>query len=199
MKTEVAIALISLGGVVFTALNKSFDIFLSNRLAKKRKRELLKRNFIALETDKLCLELRENVKADRVYIAKFHNGGSFKTGLPMDKFTVYGEDYSKKAITSLKRKYYATMMTIAPYLFHKLLVEGFCYNVSIEDMLDKHMKDDLLERGTKSLYVFLIKDLSMSPVAFIGVEYICKKAITNTEKSIVWKYHNKFLRLLINK
>lgn len=195
MDTTVIVALITLSGVIFTGVNQLISIWLKNRVENVHKKELLKRTSISLEVDKLCANLRTELNADHVFIGKFHNGGSFKSGLPMDKFTVYGEDYTANT-KSLKRVYVNTLMTLAPFTFHKLLVEGFCFRPVVSQMVDKELKEDLMEANLYSFFAILVKDLSGNPIAFIAVGYSEFRILTSEDRNIYWKYHNRFLKIL---
>lgn len=150
-----------------------------------------------LEIDKICGTIRNNVSADAVYIAYFHNGGIFSNGVTMDKFTVVGEDYSDKScILSYKKQYSGMMINYMPYSYHRLLIDNkYSFNVKFETT-DISFKKDLIRRKMSCVYMFLIKDpVSDKPLGFFAIEF-SKENDHPINESIVWKYQNKLARLL---
>ena len=192
-------ALLALAGILFTALNQTFGIWFKAYLDRRKKRNLIpmdKKLAFNLESDRLCLRLRKLLMADRVFLANFHNGGQFKSGVSIDKFTVVGEDYTDDAGISLKRVYDNTLLSYAPFTFHKLLVEGHHYVEDVHCMHDKAMRKDLMARGVKSLYLFMIKDLTGEPLGFIEIAFNCQHSIDDAQKISIWSYHNEFLNVI---
>lgn len=199
MEVGIVIALITVTGVVFTALNQTMGIGLKAYLEMRRKKAALpldQKMAFNIEADRLCLHLRKQLKADRVFLANFHNGGQFKSGIGIDKFTIVSEDYTNDAEISLKRVYEGTLMSYAPFTFHKLLTEDSYFATATHCMLDKAFRKDLLNRGVKSMYMFVIKDLSGEPLAFIEIAYNQPHVMDAENTTIVWTYHNKFLKVI---
>ena len=151
-----------------------------------------------IKLDKLCNVIREKTKADGVYIAGFHNGGTFISGLKMDKYTVLGEDYGVN-LRSYKSKYKDILVNTCSYLFHSLLVSnryGVCDSKEYNKE-DQCYVDDLKARDVSSAYTFLIKHpITGSPLGFISLEFHVKDGFQKSEERHIWKHHNEIANLL---
>jgi hypothetical protein len=199
MEIGIVIALITLSGVMFTAINQTLGIWLKSYMEMRHKRMAMpldQKLAFNMEADRLCLQLRKQLGADRVFLANFHNGGQFKSGVGIDKFTIVSEDYSDSAEISLKRLYEGTLLSYAPFTFHKLLTEDRYFVCQTHCMLDKAFKKDLINRGVKSVYLFVIKDLNGEPLAFIEIAFNKQHDLDLENQNAVWQYHNKFLRVI---
>lgn len=151
-----------------------------------------------LEMDKTCNVIREFLKADGSYLAYFHNGGTFTNGIPMDKFTVVGEDYNEIIhCQSYKKIYYSTMINYFAYAYHRLLTTGRYGAFNINDVSDLSFRSDMIKRRVNSFYMFLIKDpVSDKPIGFFVLEYTNSFELPKFHESEIWKHQNKLSRLL---
>lgn len=189
---------------LITATSTLIGVYLKERFYPKlNKQELtIQKSESYIDLDKICFTIRKLTKANGVYIAYFHNGGSFINGVRMDKYTVVGEDYCEN-LKSYKGRYKDCLVNNFTYLFHNLLVDNrhFIPNVDADKSQDKFYKDDLVERGIKSSYTFLIKDpIEETPVGFISIEYNETNAFNLDNEKYIWKYQNKIANILnINK
>ena len=185
---------------VITAITTILGIYLKERLFPKLKQQSLtvtKSNFY-LELDIICRKIRESVKADGVYIAYFHNGGHFITGIDMDKYTVVGEDYSPE-LKSYKAQYKDVLVNSFSYLFHNLLVSNRHYLEDINKNPDKDRgyKEDLKNRNINSTFTFLVRDpIKKTPIGFISIEYSKANTFAKEVESYIWKHQNDVANLL---
>lgn len=185
---------------VITAITTILGIYLKERLFPKLKQQSLtvtKSNFY-LELDIICHKIKESVKADGVYIAYFHNGGHFITGIDMDKYTVVGEDYSPE-LKSYKAQYKDVLVNSFSYLFHNLLVSNRHYLEDINKYPDKDRgyKEDLKNRNINSTFTFLVRDpIKKTPIGFISIEYSKANTFAKEVESYIWKHQNDVANLL---
>jgi len=88
MGSEIIVAFITgIFGPVFIFLVKNYY------LNKRKKRDFLKNEIhISDQINHKLEEIKEDTKADRVWITRFHNGGTFyPTGKSIAKFSVFYE------------------------------------------------------------------------------------------------------------
>jgi len=194
------IAFVSFAGVVFTALNQTLNVWLKDYLDKRKRARnnpsLQKKMEYYLQADRLCMKLRKQLTADHVSLAHFHNGGQFKSGVGIDKFTVISEDYTDHTGISSLSMYNSTLLSYAPFTFHKLLTEGFYGMDDAKCISDKALKKDLTSRNIHSVYLFAINDLNKEPLGFIEVAYIAPHTLSAEDRIVVWGLHNDFLNVI---
>lgn len=187
--------------VLLTSLSTLFAIWLKNyydiiKLKNKANpvsRECKSKYYI--EMDRICSIIRTALSSNSVYIAYFHNGGSFGNGIAMDKFTVVGEDYAYDSVYSYKRNYTNTMVNHISYAYHKLITKGR-YKADIGSIVhDLSFKQDLIGRNNQSIAMYIIKDPTNDlPIGFIAIEFA--NINSDIEESVVWKHTNHLYRLL---
>ena len=122
-------------------------------------------------------EIREEFKADRVWITQFHNGGNFyPTGKSIAKFSFMYETVST-SVNSIQLSF----QNIPVYLFSKsinqLLENNF---ISIGDYTDVTtptygLKYAAEEYGCKSGYLFAIKTIDNKFIGVMGIDYTKRK------------------------
>jgi len=162
------------------------------------------RSDLFIKLTQICGQIREDLKANGVYIAYFHNGDHFKNGMSIDKFTVVAEDYDNKIKGGYIGKYQMITINYINYLYHRLLTDGRCYkeNVSELDMIDSNYKEDLIKRKVYSSYSFLIKDDDEKPIGFISLEYLKEFDFKREYESYIWKHQlstSKSIKNIIKK
>ena len=153
-------------------------ILLKNRLDKRNKPDMVEE---ALQVSELVTnkidEIREDIKADRVWVTQFHNGGHFyPTGKSITKFSVMYESVNT-GVSSMQSNF----QNIPVHLFSKSmnqLVNGD--TIEIPDYKDetiatyglKYIAEDT---GCKSGYLFAIKTIDDKFIGVLGVDYTKKK------------------------
>ena len=157
---------------------------LSNTLSPIDKSELY------LRLTRICGDIKNDLKANGVYIAYFHNGDYFKNGLSIEKFTVVAEDYDEIIGISYISTYANKPIQYVTYLYHRLLTDGRCYKKDIPQlkMIDTVYKQDCINRHVNSTYSFLIKDGDEKPIGFISVEYIDNICFKREDEAYIWKH-----------
>ena len=153
-------------------------ILLKNRLDKKNKPDMVEE---ALQVSELVTtkidEIREGLKADRVWVTQFHNGGHFyPTGKSITKFSVMYESVNT-GVSSMQNSF----QNIPVHLFSKSMNQLVSSDtIEISDYKDetiatyglKYIAEDT---GCKSGYLFSIKTIDGKFIGVLGVDYTKKK------------------------
>jgi len=153
-------------------------IYTKNYLDKKNKPDMVEE---ALQVSELVTnkidEIREGLKADRVWITQFHNGGHFyPTGKSITKFSVMYESVNT-GVQSMQTNF----QNIPVHLFSKSMNQLVTADtIEIADYKDetiatyglKYVAEDT---GCKSGYLFAIKTIDDKFIGVLGVDYTKKK------------------------
>lgn len=172
MMTEIIIAFFTgVFGPVSVLLVKYY-------LAKKKKPDaiaeaLTNANVINDQLDRIL----EEFGADRVWIAQFHNGGHYyPTGKSIQKFSFIYE-----AAKGAKNSVQANFQSIPVNLFSRSL--GHILNhdfIEIPDYKDETiatygLKYVAEENGSKSSYLFAIRNVENRMIGIVGLDYTARK------------------------
>lgn len=143
----------------------------------------------ALETStKIMVKLdaiKEEFKADRIWITQFHNGGNFyPTGKSMAKFSVIYETVNI-GVGSIQNMFQNIQVNLFSKSINELLEND---SIQIADYKDetiatfglKYIADDT---GCKSGYLFTIKTIDNKFIGILGLDYT-KKKVKLTEENI---------------
>lgn len=143
----------------------------------------------ALETSvKVMVKLdaiKEEFKADRIWITQFHNGGNFyPTGKSMAKFSVIYETVNI-GVGSIQNMFQNIQVNLFSKSINELLEND---SIQIADYKDetiatfglKYIAEDT---GCKSGYLFAIKTIDNKFIGVLGLDYT-KKKVKLTEENI---------------
>ena len=152
---------------------------------KDKKRDKVKENIssVSLISDELE-EIREENKADRVWIAQFHNGGNFyPTGKSIQKFSIFYE-VTKAGISSVSHTFNNIPCSLHPKAFEHMM-EGqgiFIPNFSDPKTATYGLKGAAESVGTKSSFLVPLFTLDDKYIGNIGIDYVGKrKKLTKDE------------------
>lgn len=173
-----------IGGIIGPIIVLTSKWYLDNKLGKKKTDMVTE----ALEVGELVTtkldQIREDYEADRVWISQFHNGGHFyPTGKSIAKFSIFYETVTPKS-PSLQ----LTLKNIPVALFSKSFNELLNNNaITISDFEDETvstygLKYFAAEYGTKSQYLFAIKNFEGKFIAILGVDYTEEKHKLKTKE-----------------
>ena len=145
-----------------------------------------------ISTDKLIQELQTSIiidnkldilkdefKADRIWITQFHNGGHYyPTGKSIQKFSIFYE-VVEPGIDSIKMMFQNIPVSLFSRSTNELLEKDY---ISIPDFKDEKiatygLKYTADETGCKSTYIFGIFDISNRMIGTLGIEYTKRKKI----------------------
>jgi hypothetical protein len=145
---------------------------------KNKNRDVVKENILSVSLINNELEeIREEFKGDRVWIAQFHNGGSFyPTGKSIQKFSVFYE-VVKAGVSSIAHTFNSIPCSLYPKTFEHLMVgEGiFIHDYKDPKVATYGLKGAAESVGTKSTYLVPLFTLDEKYIGNIGVDFVSKK------------------------
>ena len=172
MSSEVIVAFIT-GVVGPLAL-----LYVKNKLEKKQKPDMVKE---ALQVSELVTSkiehIKEEFKADRVWITQFHNGGNFyPTGKSMAKFSIMYETVHP-GVSSVQSNFHNIPVNLFSKSINQLLSNDV---IEISDYKDetiatyglKYIAEDT---NCKSSYLFAIKTIDDKFIGTLGLDYTKRK------------------------
>ena len=162
-------------------------LFIKNKLEKKEEKPDM-----VLETLKVSElvmtkldHLKDEYKADRVWVAQFHNGGNYyPTGKSMAKFSIIYESVAS-SVPSIQPNFHNIPVNLFSRSINQLLENE---TIEISDFKDetvatfglKYIAEDT---GCKSGYLFAIKCIEGRFIGMLGIDYT-KKKTKLTEESV---------------
>jgi hypothetical protein len=181
MSKEIVVAFLTgiLGPVVLVLLKSYLD-------KRKKNPDMVKETLRVSELVTHSIEeIREEFKADRVWITQFHNGGNFyPTGKSMAKFSVIYETVNVN-VTSIQTNF----RNIPVNLFSKSINELLDNNkIIIPDYKDESIATFGLKyvaetTDCKSGYLFAIKTIDDKFIGTLGLDYT-KQKLNLSQQSI---------------
>ena len=179
MSTEVIVAFITgvLGPVILLYAKNKFE-------KSKEKPDMVKE---ALQVSELITSkiehIKEELKADRVWITQFHNGGHFyPTGKSMAKFSVIYE-----AVSQNTNSIQSNFQNIPVNLFSKsinYLLENDVIEIADytnETIATHGLKYIAIDTGCKSGYLFAIKTIDNKFIGTLGLDFSKRKTKLDVE------------------
>ena len=145
---------------------------------KNKKRDIVKENISSVSLINNELEdIREEFKADRVWITQFHNGGNFfPTGKSMHKFSVFYE-VAKSGVSTVSTVFNNIPCSLYPKAFeHMMGGKGIFINDYKDNKVATYGLRGAAESvGTKSTYLIPLFTLDEKYIGNIGVDFVSKK------------------------
>ena len=176
-----------IASVIAGILGPMLTLFIKNYFNNKQNKPDIVAE--ALETStKVMVKLdtiKEEFKADRIWITQFHNGGNFyPTGKSMAKFSVIYETVNI-GVGSIQNLFQNIQVNLFSKSINELLKND---SIQIADYKDetiatfglKYIADDT---GCKSGYLFTIKNIDNKFIGVLGLDYT-KKKVKLTEENI---------------
>lgn len=192
MPSEVTAALIGASAVIFTkSLEMLYKYFNERKKNKNDEYHYINKDY---EIDRLLWNVHQHYDIDRVYVCQFHNGGTYKSGMSMQKFTMTNEIVSDKvemAVISLFKERLTSEFTT---IFKELM---FNKKYEIENNKQQSTKNphlNIFNEGTCLLYT--IQDFNKAPLGFLGFHFIDNKTISQEQKELFASTAQSLLPLL---
>jgi hypothetical protein len=166
-----------IGGIIGPIIVLTSKWYLDNKLGKKKRDMVTDALEVGEQVTTKLDQIREDYEADRVWISQFHNGGHFyPTGKSIAKFSIFYETVTPSA-PSLQLTLKNIPVALFSKSFNELLNEGA---IAIPDFEDETistfgLKYFAAEYGTKSQYLFAIKNFEGKFIAIMGVDYTKEK------------------------
>lgn len=121
--------------------------------------------------------IKDEIEADRVWLAQFHNGGHFyPTGKSIAKFSIVYETVNVN-IPSIQGNFQNIPVSLFSKSINELLENEI---IEIPDYKDKTVSTFGLKytadvTGSKSSYIFAIKTIDSKFIGVIGIDYVKTK------------------------
>jgi len=179
MSSDVIVAFITgiVGPVVLLYIKSLID-------KSKKKTDILKDTLKVSELVNIKIEtIKETYKADRIWIAQFHNGGNFyPTGKSMAKFSIIYESVNGSTI-SIQNNFQNIPVNLFSKSINELLENDI---IQIPDFKDETiatfgLKYIAEENGCKSGYLFSIKTIDGKFIGALCLDYTKKKTKLSVE------------------
>jgi len=152
-----------------------------NKVILKRndnKRDKVRESLLDISTiDNELEDIREEFKSDRVWIAQFHNGGSFyPTGKSIQKFSIFYE-VDKTGVSKIASTFNNIPCSLYPKTFDHL---GNGDGIYIPDYNNPKiptfgLKSAAASVGTKSVYIIPLFTFDGKFLGGIGMDYVNRK------------------------
>ena len=199
--TEIIIAIIGLVGVIASSIG---TVLIKNYVDKKKINNTIhnvhNKAECWMQLDKIAADIRKQENAKGCFIAYFHNGGKFISGIAMDKFTVIADDFDETITDSYKNVYKNTLTSIMSYPILRLYKDNqyiFNKNSFEKTEANKAFINDLDARKVNTVASIIVKDLITDmPIGFISVEYGDNTVTQDITMATLWKYHNRISRYM---
>ena len=160
-------------------------IFVKNYFDKRKKKpDLVQETLKVSELITSRIEhIREEFKADRVWITQFHNGGNFyPTGKSMAKFSIMYETVGT-GVNSIQSNFNNIPVNLFSKSINQLLENDI---IEIPDFKDETVSTFGLkyiaeESNCKSGYLFAIKSIDEKFIGTLGIDYSKRKTKLDME------------------
>jgi hypothetical protein len=159
-------------------------IYVKSKLDKKEKPDMVKDTLRVSELVNHKIEhIKEEFKADRVWVTQFHNGGNFyPTGKSMAKFSIMYETVST-GVSSVQSNFFNIPVNLFSKSINELLNND---EIEIPDFKDEEvatygLKYIAEDTGTKSGYLFAIKSIDDKFIGTLGLDYTKRKTRLDME------------------
>jgi hypothetical protein len=181
MASFTAIAIAFITGVIGPVLL----LIIKNRLDKSKPKPDMVTDALRigeLVTNKID-HIREEFKADRVWVSQFHNGGHFyPTGKSIAKFSVIYETVNV-GVSSIQTNFQNIPVNLFTRSMNQLLENEVIeiYDYKEDTIATFGLKYIAEESGCKSGYLFAIKTLDNKFIGVLGIDYTKRKTRLDIE------------------
>ena len=153
-------------------------VYIKSKLEKKEKPDMVKETLRVAEMVTNKIEhIKDEFKADRVWITQFHNGGTFyPTGKSIQKFSMFYETVSQ-GTTSMQQNFQNIPISLLSKSINHLLERNVIAVPDFEnDTLNTYGLEYIAEvSGCKSTYQFAIKTIDGKFIGILGLDFVKEK------------------------
>lgn len=127
--------------------------------------------------------LREELKADRVVIQEFHNGGKYFSGSSQQKLSITYES-CRKGVSSIFRKFQNVRVSALCGIIKRSMSDDILINLEAEPC---PYSLDLQSHGTECAAFTIIKTLTKRNIGVLSIHYVnrSKPKFTEKEKDLI--------------
>jgi len=166
MLTTIIVALIT--AVIGPLLMTWFKNKLETKPAKSPVEEAINLNELVSEQLEIIID---ELEADRIWIAQFHNGGHFyPTGKSIQKFSIFYENISPNT-EPIQSVFQNIPVSLFPKSLSKIYKDGELSIVTLNDGEDYDLKPLCIAYDTKSFYMISIYNLDDHFIGVMGIAF----------------------------
>ena len=166
MLTTIIVALIT--AVIGPLLMTWFKNKLETKPPKKLLEEAIDLNELVSEQIEIIID---ELEADRIWIAQFHNGGHFyPTGKSIQKFSIFYETITPNT-EPIQSVFQNIPVSLFPKSLSKLYKDGELSIVTLNGEENYDLKPLCLTYGTKSFYMISIYNLDDHFIGVMGIAF----------------------------
>ena len=166
MLTTIIVALIT--AVIGPLLMTWFKNKLETKPTKKLLEEAIDLNELVSEQIEIIID---ELEADRIWIAQFHNGGHFyPTGRSIQKFSIFYETITPNT-EPIQSVFQNIPVSLFPKSLSKIYKDGELSIVTLNDEEDYDLKPLCIAYGTKSFYMISIYNLDDHFIGVMGIAF----------------------------
>jgi hypothetical protein len=166
MLTTIIVALIT--AVIGPLLMTWFKNKLETKPTKKLLEEAIDLNELVSEQLEIIID---ELEADRIWIAQFHNGGHFyPTGKSIQKFSIFYETITPNT-EPIQSVFQNIPVSLFPKSLSKLYKDGELSIAELNDGEDYDLKPLCVAYGTKSFYMISIYNLDDHFIGVMGIAF----------------------------
>ena len=166
MLTTIIVALIT--AVIGPLLMTWFKNKLETKPTKSLVEEAIDLNELVSEQIEIIID---ELEADRIWIAQFHNGGHFyPTGRSIQKFSIFYETITPNT-EPIQSVFQNIPVSLFPKSLSKLYKDGELSIAELNDGEDYDLKPLCISYGTKSFYMISIYNLDDHFIGVMGIAF----------------------------
>ena len=166
MLTTIIVALIT--AVIGPLLMTWFKNKLETKPTKKLLEEAIDLNELVSEQLEIIID---ELEADRIWIAQFHNGGHFyPTGKSIQKFSIFYENITPNT-EPIQSVFQNIPVSLFPKSLSKLYKDGELSIATLNDEENYDLKPLCVAYGTKSFYMISIYNLDDHFIGVMGIAF----------------------------
>lgn len=134
-------------------------------------------------------KIRDNFKADRVWICEFHNGGHTFSGKSLQKFSQTYEvvrrgvskegAYTQNLPTSLFSTFFNAMINLQGISINDVIIDESIVNISLRSFFDN--------RGVRSFAAAIIKNIEDNTIGVLCVDYVTQQKTFSMNDLVILK------------
>lgn len=192
--SEVIAALIAGITVLIAEVIKiAYSFFKDKKDKKKELNYFIDNDF---EVEKKVWALLNTLTANRIYVARFHNGGSYDSGMDIRKFSITNEAFSDDIDDLIMPIFRERLLSEFTTLFRPLIYTG---SVEIREQAghpDKIIQKYLELIGGKSAFLYCIRAVSGKPIGFLGIHYADNIELSDEKKEYIINFSESLVPFL---
>jgi hypothetical protein len=183
MSTEIITGIVTVVSIAVTGAFKLIEIWWTHRVADKKKSKFNITTIVDCDykIDVILWEILQLCKADRVFIWRFHNGGHYANGVPMEKLSMTNEVFQSPSNSSIIGQFQQRLISEFGAVIQPLVFQGVYEKTDIVNLKDQVLKSVCEKVASKTLSLFLVRDARNKPIACLTICWSSDNAFTTLD------------------